>query len=319
MRTIVMTVALLVAAAPGPLPGAQSYRSCAGAGPCWPTATLAVDHGTAWVACKEQSRVVSVPLPSGELRSVPLDGPPIALVAGFGAVWALDSGGVISRIDPRSARVTGKIATGSSAPYNLWVGDGSLWSVDDGDGAVVRIDPARRQVVARIPVGDGPADLVFRGGRAWVINHRDLGLVVIETATNRARRLATVPGDAPERIAWESGSIWVTGRGTDLLRLDPETGAVQATIEIGAGGIDVVAARHSLWVPARAAAADRGGFPTMSALRRVEPATGKVTTPARAHGRVDVHGLVPYGAGVCLPTTPAAGSTRCAARQRSPA
>jgi streptogramin lyase len=300
MKTIVLSLALLVGVAPGALSGARSYRSCAGAGPYWPTATLVVDRGTAWVACKEESRVIRVPLPSGRLRSVPLDGSPIAVVAGFGAVWALDSGGVVSRIDPRGARVTGKIATDSSAPYNLWVGDGSLWSVDDADGMVVRIDPVRRQVVARIPVGDGPADLVFRAGRAWVINHRDLGLVVIETATNRARRLATVPGDAPERIAWESGSLWVTGRGTDLLRLDPETGAVQATIEIGAGGIDVVAARHSLWVPARAAAADIGGLPTMTALRRVDPATGKVTTPARAQRRVDVHGLVPYGTGVLL-------------------
>jgi hypothetical protein len=133
-----------------------------------------------------------------------------------------------------------------------------------------------------------------------VINHRDRGLVVIDTATDRPRRLTTVPGDAPERMAWESGSLWVTGRGTDLLELDPETGAVQATIEIGAGGIDVVAARHALWVPARAAAADQRGFPTMSALRRVDPATGKVTTPAHANRRIDVHGLVPYLSGVLL-------------------
>ena len=128
-------------------------------------------------------------------------------------------------------------------------------------------------------MGDGAADLVFRGERVWVINHRDRGLVQIDAATNRPRRLTTVPGDAPERMAWAAGSLWVTGRGTDLLRLDPETGAVQATIEIGVGGIDVVAAAGALWVPARAAAADRRGFPTMTWLRRVDPATGKVTTP----------------------------------------
>ena len=62
--------------------------------------------------------------------------------------------------------------------------------MDDGAGTVLRIDPARRKVVARIPVGDGPADMVFRGKRAWVINHRDLGLVAIDTATNRPRKLA---------------------------------------------------------------------------------------------------------------------------------
>ena len=98
-------------------------------------------------------------------------------------------------------------------------------------------------------MGDGAADLVFRGERVWVINHRDRGLVQIDAATNRPRRLTTVPGDAPERIAWAAASSSVTGRGTDLLQLDPETGAVQATIEIGVGGIDVVAAAGALWVP----------------------------------------------------------------------
>jgi YVTN family beta-propeller protein len=298
MRTLVVTAVLVVAAAPSPLSGAHGQKSCAGAGPYWPTETLALTGGTAWVACKEEGRVVRLTPPSGPLRSTPLSGAPIALVAGLGAVWALDTGGVVSRLDLRNGKVTAKISTGSSAPYNLWIGDGSLWSVDDRAGTVVRIDPARRKVVARIPVGDGPADLVFRGERAWVINHRDLRLVLIDTATNRARKLARVPGDAPERIAWASGSLWVTGRGTDLLRLDPATGAVEATIEIGAGGIDVIAVAGSLWVPARAAAADQRGFPTMAALRRVDAATGKVSTPGRASRRVDVHGLVPYRGGV---------------------
>jgi streptogramin lyase len=259
-----------------------------------------VTGGTAWVACKEEGRVVRVTLSTRALRSTPVGGSPIAVIAGLGAVWALDTEGVVSRLDSKSGRVTTTIPTGATAPYNLWIGDGSLWSVDDRAGTVLRIDPARRTVVARIPVGDGPADMVFRGGRAWVINHRDLGLVAIDTATNRPRKIANVPGDAPERLAWAAGSLWVTGRGTDLLRLDPQTGAVRATIEIGAGGIDVVATGRSLWVPARAAAADRRGFPTMAALRRVDAVTGKVTTPVRASRRVDVHGLVPYRGGVML-------------------
>jgi hypothetical protein len=75
---------------------------------------------------------------------------------------------------------------------------------------------------------------------------------------------------------------------------------VQATIEIGAGGIDVVSAAGSIWVPARAAAADRRGFPTIAALRRVDPATTSVATAARASRRVDVHGLIPYRRGVLL-------------------
>jgi streptogramin lyase len=107
-----------------------------------------------------------------------------------------------------------------------------------------------------------------------------------------------VPNGAPERLAWAAGSLWVTGRGTDLLRLDPETGVVKTTIEIGVGGIDVVASAGALWVPSRDAAADARGFPTMSALRRVDPATNAVTTVLTPKSRVDVHGLAPYRNGV---------------------
>ena len=299
---LLLALAALVIAVPAALPGTESRRACAGAGPFWPTETLAVRGGTAWVACKEQQRVVRVSLSSGTLRSKALEGSPIAILDGLGAIWTLDSSGVVSRLDRRSARVTARIQTGTAAPYNLWAGAGSLWSADDRAGEIVRVDPARRRVVARIPVGDGPADMVFRGGRAWVINHRDLALVVIDTATNRARKLVTlaVPNGAPERIAWAAGSLWVTGRGTDLLRLDPDTGATKATFEIGAGGIDVVASAGAVWVPSRSAAVDARGFPTMEALRRVDPATGAVTTPVRPKGRVDVHGLVPYRSGVLL-------------------
>ena len=295
-----MALLTLVVAVPAGVPGTQSRPACAGAGPYWPTETLALRGATAWVACKEESRVVRVSLATGARRTTALQGSPIAVLNALGAIWALDSSGIVSRLDADSAKVTARIQTGMAGPYNLWAGAGSLWSADDRSGEIVRIDPARRRVVTRIQVGDGPADMVFRDGRAWVVNHRDLAVVVIDTSTNRPRRLVTlsVPNGAPERLAWAAGSLWVTGRGTDLLRLDPETGAVQKTIEIGVGGIDVVASASALWVPSRNAAADARGFPTMSALRRVDQATNAVTTPLKPKGRVDVHGLAPYRNGV---------------------
>ena len=114
----------------------------------------------------------------------------------------------------------------------------------------------------------------------------------IDLATNASSRLATVSGDAPERMVSASGTLWITGRGTDLLRVDPQTGAVQATIEIGASGIDVAALGDSVWVPVRSAAVDSSGFPSMEALKRVSISSGTVRTVAEAAGRLDVHGFV---------------------------
>jgi hypothetical protein len=153
------------------------------------------------------------------------------------------------------------------------------------------VAPATNTVVARIKVGDGPADLVFDAASAWVVNHRDRGLVRIDTRTNVPKRLATLAAEVPERIARLGGDLWITGRGTDLLRVDPTSGATKATYEIGAGGIDVVASAGALWVPSRSARVDPTGLPTMETLRRVA-LSGSVTTVARSTGRVDVHGLV---------------------------
>jgi streptogramin lyase len=274
------------------LPGATALKACAGAGPFWPTQTLALDGASAWVACKEQARLVRVEARSGRIGpSVRLDAPVIAVAFGYGSVWALDTASTLYRIRSATAHVTRRQSLGASAPYNVWIGGGAVWVADDQGGSVIRVSAATGEVVARVPVGDGPADMVFSETTAWVINHRDRALDRIDLATNKAARVATIPGDAPERMARLAGSLWITGRGTDLLRVDPQTGAVNATIDVGASGIDVVGAAGTLWVPSRSASVDATGFPTMEALRRVSASTGVVTTVARASGRLDVHGL----------------------------
>jgi hypothetical protein len=64
-----------------------------------------------------------------------------------------------------------------------------------------------------------------------------------------------------------------------------------ATIEIGASGIDLVAAGDNLWIPTRSDEVDRRGFPTMKALKRVSASSGAVPTISQPTGRLDVRGL----------------------------
>jgi streptogramin lyase len=278
------------------LPGARAIRACAGAGPYWPTMTLAIRGGSVWVACKEQRRVIRVNTRTGKrTAAVRLRTPVIAVASGYGSIWALDSGSTLSRINPSTARVTRRIAVGASAPYNVWIGGGSVWVIDDGSASVIRVSPTKGRLARRLVLGDGPSDIAFGGRYAWVINHRDRRLYRIELTTNAVTRLATIPGDAPERLTVLAGSLWITGRGTDLLKVNPDTGQREATYDIGASGIDVIAIGDSLWVPARSATVDPTGFPTMDALRRVSATTGEVTTFGRSSGRVDVHGLASQG------------------------
>ena len=161
---LALAVLALVVAAPAPtLPGAKAIRSCAGAGPYWPTQTLALTPGFAWVACKEQQRVLRVPLQPGRSRSIPVSGQPIAVLSAFGAVWALE----------RAGRSPGSIRRPLGSPHACRRGHrrrttsgpepGRSGRSTTRRGEVIRIDPIARKVTQRIPVGDGAADLVFRG------------------------------------------------------------------------------------------------------------------------------------------------------------
>jgi hypothetical protein len=293
-------VVLTSAAVAGTLPGAHAVKVCAAAGPYWPTMTLAVTENTAWIACKEQARVVRVDTRSGRAtKSVQLRGPAIAVRSGFRSTWALDSGGTLYRLD-KDGKISRRIALDTSAAYNIWVGAGSVWVADDQGARVVRVSPKTNKVVARIRVGDGPASIAFYGMSAWVINHRDTTIDRIDLANNSSRELAHIPADAPERIVWSHGSLWLTGRGTDLVEVDPLDGSVRRTIDIGASGIDLVASGDSIWVPTRSSEVDPTGLPTMDALKRVSISSGAVATVIKASGRVDVHGLVVAGGAVWI-------------------
>ena len=279
--------------ATGRIPQAYAVLACAGAGPYWPTMTLALQGRTAWIACKEQARLVHLHLPGGRrITAVPLEGEVIAVAVGLGSVWALDNGSTLYRLDPANGRIVKRIQIPASAAYNVWIGGGAVW-VDDQGAAVLRVSPSANTVVARVPVGDGPADMVFRGTQAWVITHRDNTVFRIDMASNVATRLGRV-GDgtaaAAERLALLGDGLWITGRGVSLVEMDPASGAIRRTVDIGGTGIDVVSAAGALWVPVRTPAVDRTGLPTMTALRRLT-ADGSVRTVATARGRVDVHGL----------------------------
>ena len=300
VAVLAMLVVVGSASAAGGLPGAHAIKICAAAGPYWPTMTLAFSGDSAWLACKEQSRVIRVSTSTGKTtKSLRLDGTPIAVAAGLGSIWAVDNGSELYRINPASGKIVKRLYLRAAAAYNVWIGGGSVWVADDQGAAVIRVSPRTNRVVARPRVGDGPADIVFNGGSAWVISHRDRVLHRIDLSTNRSRKLAVIPGDAPERMVWSHGSLWVTGRGTDLLKVNPADGAVQATIEIGASGIDVAASGENLWVPTRSAAVDQSGFPTLDAVKRVSTA-GAVSVVGEPNGRVDVHGLATRGGALWL-------------------
>jgi streptogramin lyase len=297
MHVIARVLALLVAAAlhvvapASPLPGTKAFRTCGGSGQPFPQFAAAASSSGVWVACREQGRVLHVSA-SGAVRARIAAPSVVSIASGPEGTWA------VARDEGRLYRVTARRATAvatfpEETPYVFTAG-GSVWVVV-GAAGLVRVDPRQPTRQTQVAVGDGPSDVVSDGRRAWVICHRDHTLWRIDLASGAVRQLTTLPGDTPERLALARGKLWITGRGTDLMRVDPETGHVERTIEIGVGGIDLAATGRDLWVAAANAANDRLGLPVLAQLHRIDPVTGAIRATLRPKRQTYAGGLSAAG------------------------
>jgi DNA-binding beta-propeller fold protein YncE len=149
---------------------------------------------------------------------------------GFGSVWMSESqDGQILRVDPRTRRVTARIAAGSEV--SVAAGDGAVWAVRRGSlgRPILRIDPRTNRVVARIPQRS-PAGDTFGGvfvtvvaSRVWVLSGS--GALLIDPATNRVVREVRLGGsffvvDALVR----GGELWLIRANDTITRFDARTG-----------------------------------------------------------------------------------------------
>jgi hypothetical protein len=288
---VLVAAALHVAAPVSPLPGTTAFRTCGGSGQPFPQFAVAASSSGVWVACREQGRVLHVSA-SGAVRARIAAPSVVSIASGPEGTWA------VARDEGRLYHVTARKATAvatfpEETPYVFTAG-GSVWVVV-GAARLVRVDPRQPSRQTQVAVGDGASDVVSDGRTAWVICHRDHTLWRVDVATGGVRQLTALPGDTPERLARSRGKLWITGRGTDLMRVDPGTGKVERTIEIGVGGIDLAATGRDLWVAAANAADDRQGLPVLTALHRVDPGSGAIVATLRPKRRTYAGGLSAAG------------------------
>jgi DNA-binding SARP family transcriptional activator/ABC-type branched-subunit amino acid transport system substrate-binding protein/streptogramin lyase len=176
-------------------------------------------------------------------------GEPGAMAVGPHAVWAINGGEDLARIDPRTGLVTATvrglraraIAVDRDSVWVLAAGDrtlvrvdagtatirgrpitipaaridaiaagaGAVWAVDSYDGLLWRIDPGRSPIMRTIPVGVGADGVAVGAGAVWVINSLGGTLVRVDPLRNRAVRTVAV-GHTPRDVAVGGGRVWVT-------------------------------------------------------------------------------------------------------------
>jgi len=147
-----------------------------------------------------------------------------------------------TRIDPASNTAMGVVSAADAEQPPVAQGFGSVWTTTT-DNTLERVDPATKQVIASIPLEDGPVDilnsvLVTRAA-VWVTQSDKAEWIKVDPATDRvvsktpwtklideAKAQTTVPAGKGRDFLWLHivGDEGGGGIEKGLLRIDPDSG-----------------------------------------------------------------------------------------------
>jgi class 3 adenylate cyclase/streptogramin lyase len=193
------------------------------------------------------------------------------IATGNGAVWVLESGGTLLRIDPLSNRVTGTYETGAVETTTLVPLAGYEWICECTVNSVRRFDPRTRSA-RRFPI---PAQAYLigvdasRGRTLWLLDPQHATLTSMAPSTGRTESPLGLSGD-PQQAVIAFGAVWAAaGRVVDRLDLRTrQKRTVAMPAGVWAGSIAADAATGSVWIGNSGSAP---GLPSASPQRRGSP------------------------------------------------
>jgi virginiamycin B lyase len=209
-------------------------------------------------------------------------GDPVAVVATTDSVWATSvATSEIVRIDPGTNQIVERIPLGKvddrDFVINVMVGDDhNMWVWDYGRMIALRVDLQTKQVVAKF-TNTLPAAVADGSLWAWNAQYpKDASkLLRIDPATDQV--IATIPLDNVSiATASTNNTLWF-GHGNDLLGIDPGTNQLTAIVHLGGRAFGWIWVNGKVW----ASAIPANGPPAchdlkQSFLVQIEPSTNSV-------------------------------------------
>ncbi len=177
----------------------------------------------------------------------------------------------VAVIDSDEGRVVGHVLVGRR-PVALAVGHGSVWVANADDGTVSRIDPDRREVVRTIGIGAPAIDLAVGPDAVWVATGSEGTVSRIDPSADAVVSMIDLRGSS--ELAWNptyavdvaEDAVWVAVGPRHIVRIDPATNEVAATIDVHHVPVSVAFGEEALWVVTLAERA-----------LRIEPGTNAAT------------------------------------------
>jgi virginiamycin B lyase len=129
---------------------------------------------------------------------------------GAGSIWLIvDKLGSLARIDPDNGAVldTFHVAAGSYNPAFL---DGTVWVTHALGGDVTGIDAASGKSIATVVTGPNPRFLTVGAGAVWTLNQGDGTLTRVDSVNRQSATISLgTPGHGGD-IAFGNGKIWTS-------------------------------------------------------------------------------------------------------------
>ena len=159
-----------------------------------------------------------------------------------------DPRGVLSRIDPETNRVVAEIQVPPGSSVCVLGEDGGIWVVSTEQSVVVRVNPQTNVITDHISVGPNPRFTTAGAGSIWTLNQGDGTVSRVDVKTRKLVTNIELgaPGGGGE-IAFGEGFVWVTVFELPLSQIDPDTNRVVKQWT-GLGGDAVRVGHGSVWL-----------------------------------------------------------------------
>jgi hypothetical protein len=216
----------------------------AGAGSIW--ARSWDRRGTLWRIDPSTNRIIARIAPGSP------GGGFLAMSFGEGALWLLDSDGTVVRVDPAKDAVVARISTTADA-LSLAAGEGRVWvsccgpETQAGHGSLIGIDPLTDRVVVRIPLRGDPGSVVVGHGAVWVLDYAQNALLRIDPLSHAIKVIRVASRNVAD-VAIGTDAVWITARAGDLVRVDPRTNRIVATIAVPGSQSGMTTADGAVWI-----------------------------------------------------------------------
>jgi YVTN family beta-propeller protein len=169
-----------------------------------------------------------------------------------GSVWAVFGNSTLVRVNPSTARVSGRGYAGSG-PSGIVYAEGAVWVSNSGDATVYRFNPATFTTgpVGTQTVGRQPSSIAYGQGALWVADEGDGKVTRIDPASGSADTIEV--GSRPSAVTVGGGAVWVANSGDGTVsRIDPATDKVVKTLHTGNWPAGLVVQGGFLWVTVQA-------------------------------------------------------------------